>query len=110
MSDLHPEHNFCSPIHTDCLDAISFLIHVAVLEEKIFEEGYPFQHFWPRPGSTPEGIWISNTILVGDLEYIMYTNFHQNPSSGSREEVENVKSLRRTDDDDDDGRRTDGTL
>ena len=47
----------------------------------------------------------------------MYTKFHQNPSSGSGEEVENVKSLRRTDgrtddddDDDDDGRTTDGSL
>ena len=42
----------------------------------------------------------------------MHTKFHQNPSSGSGEEVENVKSLRQTDDgrtDDDgqtDGRRT----
>ena len=27
----------------------------------------------------------------------MYTKFHQNPSSGSGEEVENVKSLHRTD-------------
>ena len=35
----------------------------------------------------------------------MHTKFHQNPSSGSGEEVENVKSLRQTDDDDG---RTDG--
>ena len=47
----------------------------------------------------------------------MPTKFHQNPSSGFGEEVENVKSLR-TDDDDgrtdgrrtDDGRTTDGAL
>ena len=32
------------------------------------------------------------------------SKIHQNPSSGSGEEVENMKSLRRTDDDDDDGR------
>ena len=37
----------------------------------------------------------------------MHTKFHQNPSSGSGEEVENVKSLRTTDDDGrTDGRRT----
>ena len=29
----------------------------------------------------------------------MHTKFHQNQSSGSGEEVENVKSLRQTDDD-----------
>ena len=41
------------------------------------------------------------TTLVRDHEYFIPTKFHQNPSSGSGEEVENVKSLRRTD-----GRRT----
>ena len=46
------------------------------------------------------------TTLVRDHEYFIPTKFHQNPSSGFGEEVENVKSLR-TDDDDDDG-RTDG--
>ena len=57
------------------------------------------------------------TTLVRDHEYFIPTKFHQNPSSGSGEEVENVKSLRRTDDgrttDDDgrtDGRTTDGAL
>ena len=43
------------------------------------------------------------TTLVRDHEYFMHTKFHQNPSSGSGEEVENVKVYRRTD-----GRRTDG--
>ena len=33
----------------------------------------------------------------GGHEYLIPTKFHQNPSSGSGEEVENVKSLRRTD-------------
>ena len=36
-----------------------------------------------------------------DHEYFIPTKFHQNPSSGSGEEVENVKVYRRTD-----GRRT----
>ena len=46
------------------------------------------------------------TTLVRDLEYFIHTKFHQNPSSGSGEEVENVNSL--TDDgrQTDDGRRT----
>ena len=42
------------------------------------------------------------TTLVRNLEYFIHTKFHQNPSSGSEEEVENVNSLT------DDGRRTDG--
>ena len=36
------------------------------------------------------------TTLVGDHEHFMHTKFHQNPSSGSGEEVEYVKSLRTT--------------
>ena len=39
--------------------------------------------------------------LVRDHEYFMHTKFHQNPSSGSGEEVENVKVRPMTD-----GRRT----
>ena len=48
------------------------------------------------------------TTTVRDHEYFIPTKFHQNSSSSSGEEVENVKSLRRTDDDDGrtDGRRT----
>ena len=45
------------------------------------------------------------TTLVRDHEYFIPTKFHQNPSSGSGEEVENVKVYRRTTDD---GRTTDG--
>ena len=43
------------------------------------------------------------TTLVRDHEYFIPTKFHQNPSSSSGEEVENVKSLR-TDGRTDDGR------
>ena len=52
------------------------------------------------------------TTLVRDLEYFNHTKFHQNLSSGSGEEVENVNCLTddgRTTDDrrtTDDGRRT----
>ena len=49
----------------------------------------------PRGGSGRK-----TTTLVRDHEYFIPTKFHQNPSSGSGEEVENVKSLRT------DGRRT----
>ena len=49
------------------------------------------------------------TTLVRDYEYFIPTKFHQNPSSGSGEEVENVKVYGRTTDDGrTDGRRTDG--
>ena len=44
------------------------------------------------------------TTLVRDLEYFIHTKFHQNPSRGSGEEVENVNSLT------DDRRRTDAGL
>ena len=48
------------------------------------------------------------TTLVRDHEYFIPTKFHQNPSSGSGEEVENVKvyGRRRTDRRTTDGRRT----
>ena len=36
----------------------------------------------------------ATTTLVRDHEYFIPTEFHQNQSSGSAEEVENVKSLR----------------
>ena len=50
------------------------------------------------------------TTLVRDHEYFIPTKFHQNLSSGSGEEVKNVKSLRRTDDDNDDGRMDGQTM
>ena len=49
---------------------------------------------------------IKTTTLVRDHEYFIPTKFHQNPSRGSGEEVENVKSLRTTTTDG----RTDGVL
>ena len=45
-----------------------------------------------------DGSGQKTTTLVRDHEYFIPTKFHQNPSSGSGEEVENVKSLRRTTD------------
>ena len=65
------------------------------------EEGDPRDLFLPRPGSALDGSGRKTTALVRDLEYFIHTKFHQNPSSGSGEEVENVNSLT------DDGRQTD---
>ena len=51
------------------------------------------------------------TTLVRDHGYFIPTKFHQNPSSGSGEEVESVKVYgRRTDGRTKDGRTTDGAL
>ena len=65
-------------------------------------------YFGPALDPPLGGSGRKTTTLVRDHEYFIPTKFHQNPSSGSGEEVENVKSLRRTDDDDGrtDGRRT----
>ena len=62
-------------------------------------------YFGPALDPPLGGSGRKTTTLVRDHEYFIPTKFHQNPSSGSGEEVENVKSLRRTTDD---GRRTDG--
>ena len=63
-------------------------------------------YFGPALDPPLGGSGRKTTTLVRDHEYIIPTKFHQYLSSGSGEEVENVKSLRQTDDDD--GRRTDG--
>ena len=65
-------------------------------------------YFCPALDPPLGGSGRKTTTLVRDHEYFIPTKFHQNPSSSSGEEVENVKSLRQTDDDDGDGRRTDG--
>ena len=63
-------------------------------------------YFCPALDPPLDGSGRKTTTLVGDLEYFIHTKFHQNLSSGSGEEVENVNSL--TDDgrQTDDGRRT----
>ena len=62
-------------------------------------------YFCPALDPPLGGSCRKTTTLVRDHEYFIPTKFHQNPSSSSGEEVENVKSLRRTDDD---GRTDDG--
>ena len=69
-------------------------------------------YFCPALDPPLDGSGRKITTLVRDLEYFIHIKFHQNPSSGSGEEVENVNSLtddRRTTDGrrtTDDGRRT----
>ena len=64
-------------------------------------------YFCPALDPPLGGSGRKTTTLVRDHEYFMHTKFHQNPSSGSGEEVENLKSLCQTDDDDG---RTDDAL
>ena len=58
-------------------------------------------YFGPALDPPLGGSGWKTTTLVKDYEYFIPTKFHQYPSSGSGEEVENVKILRT------DGRRTD---
>ena len=61
-------------------------------------------YFGPALDPPLGGSGRKTTTPVRDHEYFTPTKFHQNPSSGSGEEVENVKSLRT--DEQTDGRRT----
>ena len=63
-------------------------------------------YFGPALDPPLGGSGRKTTTLVRDHEYFILTKFHQNLSSGSEEEVENVKVYRRTTTDD--GRTDDG--
>ena len=79
-----------------------------VWRRSFLKKGTPVTYFCPALDPPLEGSGRKTTTLVRDLEYFIHTKFHQNPSSGSGEEVENVNSL--TDDrrqTPDDRRRTD---
>ena len=69
-------------------------------EEVSWRRGPPVTYFCPALDPPLDGSGRKTTTLVRDLEYFIHPKFHQNPSSGSGEEVENVNSLT------DDGRRT----
>ena len=79
-----------------------------VWRRRFLKKGTPVTYFCPALDPPLGGSDRKTTTLVRDHEYFIPTKFYQNPSSGSGEEVENVKSLqtdgRRTDA----GRRTDG--
>ena len=68
------------------------------LQKTFFEERDPRDLFWPRLESSLGGYGRKTKTLVWNHKYFIPTTFHQNPSSGSGEEVENMKSLRRADD------------
>ena len=66
------------------------------------KKGTPMTYFGPALDPPLGGSGRKTTTLVRDLEYFIHSKFHQNPSSGSGEEVENVNCLtddRRTTDD-----------
>ena len=69
-------------------------------EEVRWRRGPPMTYFGPALDPPLGGSGRKTTTLVRDLEYFIHTKFHQNLSSGSGEEVENVKCLT-------DGRTTD---
>ena len=65
------------------------------------------QNKCPALDPTLGGFGRNSTTLVRDNAYFIPTKYHQNPSSGSGEEVENVKVYAgRTDGGTTDGRRT----
>ena len=61
-------------------------------------------YFGPTLDPPLGGSGRKTTTLVRDHEYFIPTKFHQNPSSGFGEEVENVKRSRTDDGRTDDGR------
>ena len=75
-----------------------------VWRRSFLKKGTPVTYFCPALDPPMGGSGRKTTTLVRDHEYFMHTKFHQNPLSGSGEEVENVKSLRQTDGRTDDGR------
>ena len=72
------------------------------LKKKFLEGGDPKTYFCPALDPTLGGSGRTPPPLVRNQKYVIPTKFYQNPSIRSGEEVEKVKSLRRTDG----GRRT----
>ena len=64
-----------------------------VWRKSFLKKGTPLTYFCPALDPPLDGSGQKTTTLVRDLEYFIHTKFHQNPSSGSGEEVENVNSL-----------------
>ena len=76
-----------------------------VWRRSFLKKGTPVTYFCPALDPPLGGSGRKTTTLVRDHEYFIPTKFHQNLSSGSEEEDENVKVYRRTTDD---GRMDDG--
>ena len=68
-----------------------------VWRRSFLKKGTPVTYFVPTLDPPLDGSDRKTTTLVRDHEYFIRTKFHQNPSNGFGEEVENVKGLR-TDD------------
>ena len=77
-----------------------------VWRRSFLKKGTPVTYFCPALDPPLGGYGRKISTLVRDHEYFIPTKFHQNPSSGSGEEVENVKvyGRRTTDGRTDDGR------
>ena len=79
--------------------AFGLSLYHSGLKKNFLKEGDPRDIFFcPALDPPLGGSGRKTTTLVRDHEYFIPTKFHQNPSSGSGEEVENVKSLRTTTD------------
>ena len=70
---------------------------LTVRRRSSLKKGTPNDLFWPALDPPLGGSGGKTTTLVRDHEYFIPTTFHQNPSVGSGEEVENVRNLRLTD-------------
>ena len=62
-------------------------------EEAFFKKGTPATYFGPAMNPPLDGSGRKTTALVRNIEYIIHTKFHQNPSSSSGEEDDNVNCL-----------------
>ena len=65
-----------------------------VWRRSFLKKGTPLTYFGPALDPPLGGSGRKTTTLVRDLEYFVHTKFHQNPSSCSGEEVENVNCLK----------------
>ena len=66
---------------------------LSVWRRSFLKKGTPVTYFCPALDQTLDGSGRKTTTLVRDFKYFIHTKFHQNPSSCSGEEVENVNSL-----------------
>ena len=71
---------------------------LSVWRRSFLKKWTPLTYFGPALDPPLGGSGRKITTLVRDHEYFMNTKFHQNPSSGSGEEVENVKRKRKRSD------------
>ena len=101
MQNLSSERNPPSDVIFNKLKAITAEVKVEVevcfrfvaVAFKSEEEVSPVTYFCPAPDLPLDGshhLAKKKTTLVRDLEYFIHTKFHQNLSSSSGEEVENV--------------------